>query len=67
MSILNPMIRGYLIEVVGYREPSQRPFIVSEAERIAAKIRATFGRFDESDKERCVSVIRAVMNPLSDR
>ena len=60
-SILVPMSRGYLIEIAGYRAPSQRPFVVKEADRLAVKIRDRFGKFDESDKELCASTIRAIM------
>ncbi len=60
-SILISMIDGYLVVNRCYDQPWHKNYRASESNRIAAKIRDTFGQFDESDQGRCASVIRAVM------
>jgi hypothetical protein len=54
------LIAGYLLCHRGYdRHP--RSFLHAESNRLAAKIRERFGRFDESDQGRCASIIRTFM------
>jgi hypothetical protein len=61
-SILIPMIRSYLEVCGGYHH---REYVVKEADRIAAKIRETFGPVDESSQELCATLIRVVMKHRS--
>jgi hypothetical protein len=65
-SILIPMIRGYLFVCRGLDQSWHEQYRVSESNRIAARVRDRFGRFDETDQERCASVIRAVMKSEPD-
>jgi hypothetical protein len=61
MSHLNVLVRGYLLARRGYDRHS-RELLIREADRLTAKIRDRFGRFDESDHGRCASLIRIFMN-----
>jgi hypothetical protein len=61
MSQLNVLIRGYLLARCGYDRYS-RKLLIREADRLTAKIRDRFGRFDESDHGRCASLIRVFMD-----
>lgn len=60
-SILLSMVDGYLFVCRGIDRPWQNNYRRKEAERITAKIRETFGGFDESDEQCCATVIRALM------
>jgi hypothetical protein len=60
-SVLIPEIRGFLYWRRGFDHPFHHSARIQEAERIAAKIRDTFGRFDESDKHRCRTLISVTM------
>jgi hypothetical protein len=61
MSHLNVLVRGHLLARRGYDRHS-RELLIREADRLTAKIRDRFGRFDESDHGRCASLIRIFMN-----
>lgn len=60
MSILIPMVRGFLLVNRGY-DHLPRNFLIRDAGKIANKIRDAFGRFDETDEECCASRIRVLM------
>ena len=66
-SILIPVIAGYLIQIRGFDKSWQRQYVLNEAQRVAAKIRDAFGTFDESDREKCATVVRAIMNAPTPR
>ena len=57
-SALVPLIRGYLEYHGRMDQEYHRPFVIWEADRIAATIRDRFGRFDESDWDSCARFIR---------